>query len=52
MLTQRRTNSDPGSFVNDGWSVKGMIRYLTASRSYQMASTPSPAAAVTLVMNR
>jgi hypothetical protein len=32
-------------FVNDGWSIKKMLRSLVLSSTYQMASTPSKAAA-------
>lgn len=31
-------------FVNDGWSVKRMIRRIVLSSTYQMSSTPNPAA--------
>ena len=31
-------------FVEDGWSVKKLIRYLVASRTWQLAAEPSPRA--------
>lgn len=41
-----------GRFVEDGWSVKRLIRALVLTRTFQMANKPSPASRETDPLNR